>query len=135
MRDLRAFLYHSRYGLSEKNDSRFMLKEMIALCGMTQGNQRAYNRIYMIFKHALWAFWNDEIGVRYPQMFDRDLHTGIRKIADYPKHSHHRRGLSSAECQSFRGLEHIGAIPDWLQRANLGRCRGQLCVHWNNTHA
>lgn len=112
-----------------------MLEEMITLCGMTQENQRAYNRIYMIIKHALRAFWNDEIAVRYTQMFDRDLDRGIRKIADCPKHSHHRRDLFSAGCQSFRGLEHTGAIPDWLQRANLERCRGQLCVRWNNAHA
>lgn len=89
----------------------------------------------MIIKHALRAFWNDKITVRYSQMFDRDLNPGIRKFADYPKHSHHRQGLFSAGCQSFRDLEHIGAIPDWLQRAYLERCRGQLCVRWNNVHA
>ena len=89
----------------------------------------------MIIKHALRAFWNGEIVVRYPQMFDCNLDPGIREILNYPKYPHHHRGLFLAECQSFRRLQHIGAIPDWLQRANLERCRGQLCVHWNNAHA
>ena len=89
-----------------------MLKEVITLFSMTQENQRAYNRIFMIIKHALRAFWNGEIAIRYPQMFDCNLDPGIRKILNYPKHSHHHRGLFLAECQSFRGLQHIGAIPD-----------------------